>query len=551
MKKIYFLIILSIYTFSLSAKKSELDSLLLVLDYVIENNDVYVEQREQKIADYKQMFNIPSVNVAQEYEINLKLYNIYYSFKPDSAIVYMKQNIQIAEKIDNKTWLVESKLRLSSSYILKSMFIDAFDLIKSISVNELSDDLLRRYYSGYIQLYSHYPHGQNKEIESRIQLYSDSIRMLTDKNATSYQEQQARRLASRGECKEAREIYFELYKNIEVNTHQQAMMAHSIAHTYRCESNYEMQKIYFAIAAIADIRNGVKENDALRSLAIACYETNDIERAYRYIYQSMEDAMFANVNFRIIEISQIFPIIEKSYQKKLLKQKQTLYLLLLCVGLLVFFLVIAMIYVSVQIRKLKKARQALSDANIQLSQLNENLKKSNEEKTTANNEISKVNRELLEANLLKETYISQFLTICSMYIKKLETYQNTLNKKALENRTTELFKMLKSRDMVENELKELNNLFDTVFLSLYPNFVEEFNALLPESDRFPLKLNELLNTELRIFALIRLGITDSSKIAEFLHYSLATIYNYRTRVRNKAIVPNEDFERIVMKIGAI
>ncbi len=210
-----------------------------------------------------------------------------------------------------------------------------------------------------------------------------------------------------------------------------------------------------------------------------------------------------------------------------------------------------MFYVSLQMSKLKKAREALSEVNTRLSQLNEDLKKSNEDKTRANEEIKQVNKELSESNLLKETYISQFLTICSIYIKKLENYQNTLNKKALENRTNELFRMLKSRDMVENELKELYNLFDTTFLDLYPTFIEEFNALLPENEQFHLKPTELLNTELRIFALIRLGITDSSKIAEFLHYSLATIYNYRTRVRNKAIVPSQEFERIVMKIGDI
>ena len=549
--KICFLIILFTHTFSLFAKKSELDSLFLVLDHTIANNYQYVEKREQKIAAYKQMFNTPNLTLEQQYEINLNLYDIYYSFKPDSAIVYMKRNMQIAGKQKDETHLVESKLRLASSYILKSMFIDAVELIRSISLNNLDNDLRRRYYSAYTQLLWHYPQNDVISKNREIELLRDSVQMYNDKNSASFFEREASRLHSEGKCREAREIYLELYKDIEVDTHEQAKTADAIARTYRCEGNIKMQKKYFTIAAIADIRNGVKENAALRSLAIVCYETNDIERAYRYIYQSMEDAMFANVNFRLIEISQIFPIIERAYQEKVQKQKSTLSLLLLCVGLLSFFLIIAVFYVSVQMRKLKKTRQTLSDVNMQLNRLNEDLKKSNEEKTKANNEIRKVNKELSEANMLKETYISQFLTICSMYIKKLENYQNSLNKKALENRTTELFRLLKSRDMVENELKELYVLFDTIFLNLYPDFVGEFNALLPEEERFSLKSNELLNTELRIFALIRLGITDSSKIADFLHYSIATIYNYRTRVRNKAIVSSEDLEKMVMKIGAI
>ena len=342
-----------------------------------------------------------------------------------------------------------------------------------------------------------------------------------------------------------------MYRKIEPGTHDQARQAHSIAQCYRRAGDYGMQKKYFAIAAIADACNGIKENAALRALAVVCYETDDIERAYRYIYRSMEDAMFANVSFRMVEISQIFPIIERAYQQKVQGQRNRLRWLTACIGLLSLSLLVAMLFVMRQMKKLNKTRMALSEANSQLKVLNESLKKSNEEARRANERIREFNRELSEANHLKETYISQFLTICSVYIRKLENYQNMLNKKALENRTAELYKMLKSRDMVEAELKELNSLFDTIFLDLYPTFIDDFNALMPESERFRPKNNELLNTELRIFALIRLGINDSSQIADFLHYSLATIYNYRTRGRNKALIPAADFEDAIMRIGVI
>ena len=168
-----------------------------------------------------------------------------------------------------------------------------------------------------------------------------------------------------------------------------------------------------------------------------------------------------------------------------------------------------------------------------------------------NRSLQDTNKALSEANLLKETYISQFLDLCSLYIGKLEKYQHALNKKAMEHKLDELYKMLKSNDMIENEVKELYAVFDHVFLRLYPNFVAEFNSLLLPGERFELKSNELLNTELRIYALIRLGITDSSKIAAFLRYSATTIYNYRTRVRNKSAVPREEFESRVRKIGNI
>lgn len=536
---------------SLQAKTSELDSLFSVLDETIANSQIYVNQREQKIADYKRMFHVPDLTLEQKYDINLKLYETYYSFKPDSAVIYMRKNMQIAENMHNNDWLIISKLRLSSCYILKGCFIESMDLLRSIAKNKLDDNLLRQYYTNYLYLYTHYPLDKNEEKEKQLKTYKDSVYILTDKNSIAFRELEAGKLHEAGKCKESRDILFDIYKDIEPNTHRQAMVAFGIGNLYQCEGNYEMQKKYHTIAAIADARNGVKENAALRALASVCYETGDIDRAYRYIYQSMEDAMFANVNFRIIEISQIFPIIDRAYQEKMQEQQNRLYYLLLCIGLLSFFLIVTVVLVSRQMRKLRKVRLELSNVNLQLSELNDDLKKSNEEKTKANDEIRQVNKDLSEANRLKEIYISQFLTICSKYIRKLENYQNALNKKALENRTSELMKMLKSRDMVENELKELYRLFDTIFLDLYPSFVDEINTLLPEKERFHLKSNELLNTELRIFALIRLGITDSSKIADFLHYSLATIYNYRTRVRNRAIVPSEEFENLVMKINAI
>ena len=195
-------------------------------------------------------------------------------------------------------------------------------------------------------------------------------------------------------------------------------------------------------------------------------------------------------------------------------------------------------------KRLAKIRKELYQTNIKLKELNTDLQ-------ISNSRILGINLELSNANKIKETYIGHFLDLCSTYISKLERYQNTLNKKAVEKKLDELYRMLKSSEMIDNELKELFENFDNIFLHLYPNFVEEFNSLLIQEERFELKQNELLNTELRIFALIRLGITDSSKIASFLHYSANTIYNYRTRVRNKAAVPREEFESLVSQIGTI
>ena len=161
-----------------------------------------------------------------------------------------------------------------------------------------------------------------------------------------------------------------------------------------------------------------------------------------------------------------------------------------------------------------------------------------------------MNHTLSEANYIKEEYIGRYMDQCSTYLDKMDLYRRSLNKIAAAGRVEELYKAIKSSQFLEEEpLKDFYANFDMTFLQLFPNFVEEFNALLVEP--MQPKQGELLNTELRIFALIRLGITDSTKIAQFLRYSVTTIYNYRTRVRNKALGERDEFEAKVMKIGKV
>ena len=166
-----------------------------------------------------------------------------------------------------------------------------------------------------------------------------------------------------------------------------------------------------------------------------------------------------------------------------------------------------------------------------------------------NDELHEKNTQLTDSNIIKEQYIARFFDLCSMYIDKLEDYRKSLNKLAQNRQIDELYKQLKSTSMMENELDELYKNFDAIFLNLYPTFVADFNALLVEDERIVLKSEDLLNKELRIYALLRLGITDSVKIASFLRCSLSTVYNYRTKARNKAAISREDFEKMVMRIG--
>ena len=243
----------------------------------------------------------------------------------------------------------------------------------------------------------------------------------------------------------------------------------------------------------------------------------------------MEDANFYNARLRNVQISKILPIIDTAFQRDREKYQKRLQLTIVIIVLLSLFLAGIIFYLFRQMKKLAVTRREVIQAN---------------------KELKKINNHLSETNHIKEEYIGRFLNQCSIYIEKLEAYRKSLNKKAASHKMDELFEMLKSSQIIKDELREFYENFDSTFLNLFPNFVEQFNELLTEEDKVIPKQENCLTVELRIFALIRLGITDSAKIADFLRYSITTIYNYRSKFRKKSVVPNGKFEDVIAKIGS-
>ncbi|MCS2585106.1 DUF6377 domain-containing protein [Bacteroides sp. BFG-551] len=295
-------------------------------------------------------------------------------------------------------------------------------------------------------------------------------------------------------------------------------------------------------SAISDIQAVVKENNSLRALAELMYEEGQMARADHYMKVSIEDANFFNARLRNLQASRMLPVIDRAYRKEKEAQRKELQILLVIISVLSVFLLIAVTYAIRQIRKVARARRRVLEVNEELKRLNDELMLSNDRQCT-------INQTLSEANHIKEEYVGRFMGLCSVYIDKLETYRRMLNKKAATGKVAELYKALKSNQFIEDELKEFYENFDSSFLSIFPDFVLSFNKLLPKEEQIIPKQGEHLTTELRIFALIRLGIDDSPRIAGFLRYSITTIYTYRSKLRNKSLF-KETFEEEVMKIGA-
>ena len=520
MKRLYLLLLCFATFSSIYSQKNELDSIFAELDKAMADRKIYIGQKDQRMAETKKMLTAPDLALDQRYHINNTLQSEYLYYYPDTAKIYLLDNIRIAKELNNHKWEVESKLALIRYYSIKGLYIDAINALDSIRPDAYSQGLINSYYSVSKQLYRFYS-SANNNLPQEYFNYRDSLLMLTNKDSWVYPFLVAEKLIDNGQWEEGRALLFSLFESEEKGSHRQAMLANNIGQTYKIDNNYELQKKYFAISAIGDIKNAVRAHESFRFLAIACYETNEIDRAYKYISQSMEDAIYIDFNMRKVEASQIFPMIQKSYQHKLQAEKDRFFYLMILVSIISFLLVVGVFYIYLQMNRLTTMRKNLIETNKQLN---------------------KANEELTNANLLKQTYITQFLSVCSLYIKKMEMYQNILNKKAMNRQLEDLYSSLKSKDLIEKELKELYVLFDKLFLRLYPCFVEEINSLLPDNEKFKLKKTDNMSAELRIFALIRLGITDSSAIAEFLHCSVKTVYNYRARIRNIALVSSEEFE---------
>ena len=250
---------------------------------------------------------------------------------------------------------------------------------------------------------------------------------------------------------------------------------------------------------------------------------------------------FYNARLRSWQSADVLSLIDTTYQAMIEKQNARLQQYLLLITALLVLLIIALGYIYQQMKKLGDARNHLQVANSQLNTLNQELRQMNGCLTSTNAELS-------ESNQIKEEYIARFIKLCSTYIDRLDAYRRMVNKKISSGQIAELLKITRSQDSLDEELEELYANFDTAFLHLFPDFVRKFNELLQDDEQIVLKKGELLNTELRIFALIRLGIDDSSQIAEFLRYSVNTIYNYRAKVKNKSCVSRDDFEKLVEQI---
>jgi hypothetical protein len=547
MVKRFFIIGYVLFYFCNIAYSNQIDSLLLVLDNEISQSEKYTTDREMRIESLKKLYYTSRSQPEQSYLIISKLYEDYRGFNFDSALYFLDLKIDISKKLIQPEPFWESRLQLADILSATGMYKEAQDVLIQVNRKMLPPSLLSKYYNSQWLLNDQIWHStrESNNVPNYKKLtfaFKDSLLNVLDKHSFDYKKAREMQLYESGDVVGSREIIADILEGMQQGTAEYALFAYRMAMTYRSEKNREQEKKYLILSALSDIRYAIKDNASLTLLAMHLYEEKKINKAYDYIQFSLADAVFFNAPLRFVEMARILPVINEAYQLKSEKQKKLLQSYLFVISFLAVFLISSLIFIFMQMRKLSNARIELENANQQLNSLNENL-------SSMNRRLNELNQTLSESDHVKELYIGHFLSRCSSYIDKLESYQKMVNKFIAAKKINELFNNTKSSQLIEKELEEFYANFDTTFLTIYPDFVSQLNLLLNEDDRIVIKNGELLNTELRIFALIRLGITDSSKIASLLRYSVNTIYNYRVKIKNKASVPRDDFEERVMKIG--
>lgn len=529
-----------------AADSSRADSLLLKLDQAIKERPIYMEQKELKLVELKRQLHrqIPD---EERFAILGTLLDEYRSFNTDSALHMAEEREQIAIRLGNREYIDNARMNKADVLGMTGMYKEVMDLMRNIHIDRLPVDIHPYYYHIYRTVYGLMADYAVTAYEKKLYTeltdkYRDSLLLVNKDNLLIHTLIQSDQYNVRNEYDKAIRLltdYLALQKDYE---HDVAICAYTLSESYRLKGDKEKEKEYLIVSAMADMKTAVREYISLRKLAVLLYQEGDIERAYSYVKICMEDAAACNARLRKLEILEIFPIINDAYQQKTEKQQEQMKWALVSISLLSLFLLLAIFYVYKQMKKVAAARREVIDANKRLKELNDELHLSNAQLKEANHSIA-------ENSYLKEEYIGRYMDQCSVYLEKMDNYRRSLGKIAATGNVEELYKNIKSSKFIEGELKEFYTNFDNTFLQLFPTFVEDFNALLADDEQISLKAGERMNTELRIFALVRLGITDSVKIAQFLRYSVTTIYNYRTKVRNKAAGDRDLLEQEVMTIG--
>lgn len=489
------------------------------LSNTIKAAEIYRKEKETEISKIVDSLYQAKTDV-EKCQFALKLSSVYRPVNTDSAMRYASMARALSEKLDSDLQL-RAKIAQINAFSTAGLFMAAADMFEAINPEEVPRALMGDYWTAGRRFYGYmlsYVSGDDvfeKQYKDRYLQYDDSLLSYLPADNHFRMFLYGERLVTEGRFREAQTELTNLMAHVGPERNIYGMAAFQLAEVYRNYGDEEKYVTLLALSAISDIKGAITEGLALPTLAYWLYQRGDLDNAFSYINFALEEASHGNARMRAVSIAHLMPLIDESYRNKISSSRDELMAYFILVTFLVLVMAALLLFLIRQIKR----------------------RKANEKK-------------LALTAKRQESYMGNFIGLYSTYADRLNRLTRLVSLKLSSGQVAELQKLIDSGKFTDQNNDDIYKIFDQAFLDIYPDFVEEINKLLKEDEKIQIKAPNSLTPELRIYAFVRLGVEESTRIAQILHYSNNTVYAYRNRMRNKAI-QRDTFDQDVMKIGGI
>ena len=522
----------------LTQGKTDEKKLLERIDYMIDNDQHYQDIKEKELKHLKQQALDAEDNKTRLLFLD-SIYRAYSAYRYDSAYAYMKRGLELAEKCKDSYYITLNKINQASVLSVRGFYSKAEVLLQTLNPETMPYKLKLYYYFTFAWIYNYWEsYAKNSDFAAEFctkkKHYMDLLlqNFKEDRRNTVYYNYLLgeRIYLDEPTSRKSLTLFLKAMKMSPAKSRIHAMSAYGAARYYKLTGKFDLYEKYLVEASVSDGLCQLKETVALQKLAYYLFkkDENNSKLAAKYIQHTMEDAQFFNNQLRMMEISNILPVIAAANQQAAERSRARILTGFIAVSAALIIIIILAFANNRQKNKLKKNKQEIEEQNKKQIEMNGQL-------SEMNNQLTELNQQLIETNIKRETYLRLFMDISAAYISKLADYRKLVSRKIKANQAADLLKSLNTHKLEEEETQMFYNRFDKAFMELYPGFVTELNKLLLPESQLEVPTTHTLTTEIRIYALMRLGVTDSQEIATLLHYSTQTIYNYKSGMRAKAI----------------
>lgn len=521
---------------AITAQETEvLQELLQTIERTAEYDAYQVERIEKIKGEIK---NSENSDLLKHYLLNQELFNEYRIFKQDSAFKYGIEARNLAVQLDSVPLMAEAVVNLGNVCVSAGMFNEALEFLEAIDPDEIPENIRSSYFGLLGRCYNDMADFSNlsnftSTYNVRAGNYHQLALSLAETGTFNHSMLQAYIKYKEGKLNNALEDFL-LLADQDLDLREKAVVNSILGDIYAQNRQNEKAVYHLSQASIADIQSSAKENLAMIRLSELLFAEGDLQNASTFIKKANEDAGFYGAQQRKIRVGAILPLIEEQIIQKIEQQRASLYRQNVIVSILLLFVMALALIIYSQVRKSRRAKRTIEEAHTKLQDTNGKL-------NDTNNQLKQVNHKLLEVNKIKEEYIGFFFTQDAEIFEKFREFKFRIEKDLGENDLEKLKYTVNNYDLKREKEKLLKN-FDEAFIKLFPNFIEEFNSLLEPAKQIKIKKNQILNKELRIFALMRLGITHNEIIAQILGYSVTSIYTYKSKTRSKSTFSTREFE---------